>query len=71
MKLLKSSIYLILPTALGPMVYSAVNRNEYQKQVKKNVSGGIALLAHKADNLNTICELIVYTVWDPQHLITL
>jgi hypothetical protein len=31
------SIYLILPAALGPGVYSACNRNEYQKQ--ENVSG--------------------------------
>jgi hypothetical protein len=30
--------YLIHPAALGPGVYSASNRNEYQKQ-KKNVSG--------------------------------
>jgi hypothetical protein len=29
---------LILPTALGPGLYSASNRNEYQKQ-KNNVSG--------------------------------
>jgi hypothetical protein len=32
------SIYLILPVALGPGVYSASNRNEYQKY-KSNVSG--------------------------------
>jgi hypothetical protein len=32
------SIYLILLAALGPEVYSASNRNEYQKQ-KNNVSG--------------------------------
>jgi hypothetical protein len=32
------SIYLILPAALGPGVYSASNRNEYQKH-KNNVSG--------------------------------
>jgi hypothetical protein len=32
------SIYVILPAALGPGVYSAYNRNEYQKQ-KNNVSG--------------------------------
>jgi hypothetical protein len=32
------SIYLILPAILGPGVYSASNRNEYQKQ-KNNVSG--------------------------------
>jgi hypothetical protein len=28
------SIYLILPAALGPQVYSASNTNEYQKQEK-------------------------------------
>jgi hypothetical protein len=33
------SIYLILPTALGHRVYSAANRNQYQKQKKNNVSG--------------------------------
>jgi hypothetical protein len=32
------SIYLILPAALDPEVYSVSNRNEYQKQ-KNNVSG--------------------------------
>jgi hypothetical protein len=32
------SIYLIFPATLGPGVYSASNRNEYQKQ-KSNVSG--------------------------------
>jgi hypothetical protein len=31
-------IYLILPAALGPGVYSASNRNKYQEQ-KNNVSG--------------------------------
>jgi hypothetical protein len=31
------SIYLILPAALGPGVYSASNINEYQKH--KNASG--------------------------------
>jgi hypothetical protein len=32
------SIYLILPAALGPKVYSVSNRNKYQKQ-KNNVYG--------------------------------
>jgi hypothetical protein len=32
------SIYVILPDAIGPGVYSASNRNEYQKQ-KNYVSG--------------------------------
>jgi hypothetical protein len=31
-------VYLILPAALDPGVYSASNRNEYQKQ-NSNVSG--------------------------------
>jgi hypothetical protein len=34
-----TSFYLILPAALGPGVYSASNRNKYQKQ-KNDVSGG-------------------------------
>jgi hypothetical protein len=33
-----SSIYLILPAALGPGVYSASNRNEYRTHKKNNVS---------------------------------
>jgi hypothetical protein len=36
--MLKVSIYLILPPELGPGVYSAFNKNDYQKQ-KNNVSG--------------------------------
>jgi hypothetical protein len=32
-------IYLILPAALGPGVYSASNRNEYQKHKNNKVSG--------------------------------
>jgi hypothetical protein len=35
---MKFSIYLILPAALGPGVYSATKRNEYQKQ--KNIACG-------------------------------
>jgi hypothetical protein len=31
-------MYLILPAALSPGVYSAFNRNEYHKQ-KNNISG--------------------------------
>jgi hypothetical protein len=34
---LNFSVYLFLPAALGPPVYSASSRNEYQKE-KKNVS---------------------------------
>jgi hypothetical protein len=32
-------IYLIVPAALGPGVYSASFRNEYQKHKNNNVSG--------------------------------
>jgi hypothetical protein len=35
------SIYLILPAALGPGVFSTSNRNEYQKHKNNNVSGGV------------------------------
>jgi hypothetical protein len=48
------SIYLILPTALGPGVDSASNRNEY-----KDLRGGKGRPARKADNLTAICEPIV------------
>jgi hypothetical protein len=50
----------ILPAALGPEVYWAPNRNEYQKHKKI-----IMFLESKvrwvrgADNLTTICEPIV------------
>jgi hypothetical protein len=35
-----TSIYLTLPATLGPVVYPASKRNEYQKQ-KNNISGGV------------------------------
>jgi hypothetical protein len=51
-------IYVVLPAALGPCVYSAFNRNEYQKQ-RKMFLGSKARTARKADNLAAICESIV------------
>jgi hypothetical protein len=55
---LVSSIYLILPAALGPGVHSASNRNEYQK--KKIMFLGIrAWSVRKADKLTAIYEPIV------------
>jgi hypothetical protein len=52
------SIYLILPVALGPGIYSASNRNEYQKQKKCfwGVERGRCL---RLDNLTAIGEPIV------------
>jgi hypothetical protein len=47
-------IYLIPPAALGPGVYSASNKNEYQKQGK--ISGNRARPARKADSLTAPCE---------------
>jgi hypothetical protein len=49
------SIYIILPAALDPGVYSVSNRNEYQKQ-KNNVSGNGAGPARKADIFTAIYE---------------
>jgi hypothetical protein len=50
-------IYPILPAALGPGVYSASDRNEYQKQ--KLFLESKARPVRRADNLTAICELIV------------
>jgi hypothetical protein len=57
------SIYLILPAALGHKVYTAYNRNEYEK--KKLILDSRARPSRKADNLAPICEPIVYTMGDP------
>jgi hypothetical protein len=46
-------IYLILPAALFPGVYSASNRNEYQKHKSK------VRHVHTADNFTAIYEPIV------------
>jgi hypothetical protein len=50
----------LLIAALGPGVYPASNRNEYQKHKNNNVSGGSKVRpVHRADNLTAICEPIV------------
>jgi hypothetical protein len=64
------SIYLILPAALGLGVYSATNRNEYQKK-KKMLLRSRARPVRRTDKPTAITEPTVWTVWDPQHLITL
>jgi hypothetical protein len=51
-------IYLILPAAPVPGVYSASNRNQYQKQ-KNNLSGGRAQLMRRAESITAIYEPIV------------
>jgi hypothetical protein len=43
-----------------------LNRNEYQES-----SWGKERPARKADNLTTICEPIVYKMWEPRCLTTL
>jgi hypothetical protein len=58
-----SSIYLIPTAALRPVVYSASNKNEYQKQ-KKKFLGSRARPARKADNLIAICEPIIWKMLD-------
>jgi hypothetical protein len=52
------SVYLILPAALGPGVYPASNRNEYQKQ-KNNIWESRARPVRRADDLTAIYEPIV------------
>jgi hypothetical protein len=47
-----------LPAALGPGVYSASKRNEYQKQ-EKMFLGNKVQPVRKADNLTANCEPIV------------
>jgi hypothetical protein len=55
------SIYLILPAALVPGVYSAFNSNEYQKQTKMFLRSK-ALPVHMADKLTAISEPVVWTM---------
>jgi hypothetical protein len=58
-------IYLILPAALGPGVYSASNRNEYEKHKKIIMFlGSKVRRVRMADNFTTICEPIVWTSLD-------
>jgi hypothetical protein len=54
------SIHLILLDALGPGVYSASNRNEYQNQKKIMFLGSRTRPVRRADSLTAICEPIVY-----------
>jgi hypothetical protein len=56
--------------ALDPGVYSASNRNEYQKKERMFLRSK-ARPVRTADNLTAICEQTVYTILDPQHLTTL
>jgi hypothetical protein len=51
------SVYLILPTALDPGVYSASNRNEYKIQ-KKMFQGIRARPVSKADKFTAICDCL-------------
>jgi hypothetical protein len=60
-----STIYLILPAALGPGVHSPSNRNEYPKQ-KNNVSVkvergrcvGLTTLVQSVSRLSRQCEIL-------------
>jgi hypothetical protein len=37
----------------------------------RNLPGGKGLPARKAENLTTICELIIWNMWEPRHLTTI
>jgi hypothetical protein len=62
-----SSMYLILPATLDSEVYSASNRNENQKIFLRSRARPVL----KSNNFTAICEPIVWTMWDPQHVTTL
>jgi hypothetical protein len=51
----------------GPGVYSASNRNKYQKVFL----GGKARLARKTDDLTVVYEPSVSAMWEPRRLTTL
>jgi hypothetical protein len=53
------SIYLIPPAALDHGVYSASNRNEYQKRKIIIFLGSKVWPVHRTDNLAAICEPVV------------
>jgi hypothetical protein len=59
--------------APAPGVHSASNRNYYQKQKlkKKRFLRSRRRPVKVSDKLDSICEPIVYTMWDPQHLTSL
>jgi hypothetical protein len=46
-------------------------RNEYQRQKYKNFLGTRVWLVYEGDSLTPICEPIVSTMWDPEHLTAL
>jgi hypothetical protein len=52
------SVYLILPVALGSVIHTASNRNEYQKQ-KRMLRESKVRPVRRADNVAAICEPIV------------
>jgi hypothetical protein len=54
------SVYLIVPAALGPGIYSASNRNEYRKQ--KKFLGSTAQPERKVDNITAVYEPIVLSL---------
>jgi hypothetical protein len=52
------SIYLILPAALGPGVYSTSNRNEYQKQKSSGPRVKLTTLPPSVSRLSKQCEML-------------
>jgi hypothetical protein len=57
---MKFSVHLILLAALGPGVDSSSNRSR-----KLMFLGSKVQPVYRADNIVTICEPTVYTMWDP------
>jgi hypothetical protein len=55
------SVYLILPTAQGPLR----STQPLRETSPRILPGGRGRPAHKAGNLTAICEPIDYRMWEP------
>jgi hypothetical protein len=58
----------ILDEVIGLALGSALPLTEAST---RNLPWGKRWLAHKVDNLTTICKPTVWKMWEPQHLTTL
>jgi hypothetical protein len=64
------SVYLILPVALGPELYSASTEMSTRSR-KIMFLGSKGRPVSRADNITAICEPIVQIMWDFQHFTAL
>jgi hypothetical protein len=63
--------FFFLLAIIGPRIYPASKRNKYHKQNFLWWIGSRMRPARKANNLTSICDTIVHTMWNSQYLTTL